>query len=676
MAVVSMKKMTLVAHKKDRRKIMRVLARLGTVHVTATEDIAGTIAPSDIAHREEISRKLSRINFAFTFLKDIKKAENKFNKDQSNSKVKELPLDLSKANKIISYDELTEVVKDEYDIFTKISAMEAINNDMIELKGELSRLNNSFQQVSDYIGLDIAFDQIKDSERITMLVGLIPQNRIEILLSELPEGTILQKYPNDKTYMIAVIAPLEAKQELLKKLATCEFARCPYEYNMTPSAVLKDITNKIKDAEERQKKAYIRAHRLLTAIDELKLLSDYYTLELSKQDIVENGRETGKTFIMDAWLPTAVAASTEDAIIKACPQVETFISDPLEGEEPPTLMSNNGLVSPFGSNITAMYGLPKYGSMDPNPFVAFFYILFFGFMLSDAGYGLIMTIACFAYIFIKRPVKDSGSFIKMFGFCGISTIFWGAIFGSWFSIDADIMNTTEIGRVLMTFRLIDPLDGDQTLIMFGLGLALGVVQIAAGFVLSFVQKLKTNPLEGALCDLSWAIILGGGCIYILDMLLFSTNIISTIGLVIAGIGLLMLIAGGAVGKRNPIKAVVGALGNLYGFVNVFSDILSYARLFGLGLTTCVIGLVVNEMGMIFIEMIPGVVGIVCAVVVWLGGHVFNIAINTLGVYVHNSRLQYVEFFGKFYEGGGRAFAPLGSQTKYVYLSDSLVINKK
>ncbi len=675
MAVVSMKKMTLVAHKRDRRKIMRVLARLGTAHVTNTADIDGAITPTDIAHREEVSRKLSRINFAFTFLNDIKKAETKFNKDQQKSKVKELPFSLSKANKMISYDELTNVVKDEYDIFANIATMEAINSEMIELKGELARLHNSFQQVSDYAGLDIPFNEIKDTARITMLVGLIPQNRLDALLAELPEGTILQKYPNDKTYMVAIIAPIEEKQELLKKLTACEFSRCPYDYQNTPVAVLKDITNQINQAEDRQKAVYLNGHELLTALPQLKLLSDYYTIELSKQDIVESGKETGKAFILDAWVPEAVIASTKDAILSACKEVEMFIADPQEGEDPPTLMANNGLVSPFGENITAMYGLPKYGSMDPNPFVAFFYILFFGFMLSDAGYGLLMTIACFAYILIKKPVKDSGSFIKMFGFCGLSTIVWGAIFGSWFSIDASIMNKSEFGRLLMSFQLINPLDGDQTLVMFGVGLALGVVQIASGFVLSCVQKLKTNPAEGILCDLSWAIILGGGCIYIMDMLLFKAGFVSTIGMVIAGIGLLMLVVGGAVGKRNPIKALIGSLGNLYGFVNVFSDILSYARLFGLGLTTCVIGLVVNEMGGIFIEMFPNAIGFVFAIIVWIGGHVFNIAINTLGVYVHNSRLQYVEFFGKFYEGGGTAFAPLGSQTKYIYLSDSLVIDK-
>ncbi|MFI3229456.1 MAG: V-type ATP synthase subunit I [Bacillota bacterium] len=655
---------------------MRVLARLGTVEVTQSTEIDGTTTPNDIAHREEIAKKLARINFAFTFLKEIKRQEKHFNKEQPKGIKREVSLDLSKENKLITYDDLTDIVKDEFDIFTKVSAMEAINANMVEIKGEIARLQNSFQQISDYIGLDIPFSEIKDSSRITMIVGLIPLNKIDILESGLTEKATLQKYANDKTYMVAIIAPIDEKAELLKTLALCEFSRCGYDYKATPTALIKEIKNNISDAEERRNKAYLRGYALLTAASELKLLSDYYTIELAKQDIIDNGKETSRAFVLDGWVPTAVVDNTVDTLTKAVSAIEYVVQDPQEGEVPPTLMSNNGLVAPFGGNITAMYGLPNYGAMDPNPFVAFFYILFFGFMLSDAGYGLLMTIACFAYLFIKRPVKDSGSFIKMFGFCGLSTIFWGTIFGSWFGMGATELSTFEVGKFLASLQLIDPLDGDQTLIMFGLGLALGAVQIAVGFILNGVKKIKSNNVfDGILSDFSWAIILAGGGIYILNMLVFSVDIIGSIGMIAALIGVVMLIAGGAVGKKNPIKAVVGALGNLYGAVNVFSDILSYARLFGLGLTTCVIGLVVNEMGMIFIDLIPGVVGIVCAVCVWLGGHVFNIAINTLGVYVHNSRLQYVEFFGKFYEGTGRAFAPLGSQTKYVYLSDSLVIEK-
>ena len=153
---------------------------------------------------------------------------------------------------------------------------------------------------------------------------------------------------------------------------------------------------------------------------------------------------TKQSICFEAWVTAWPPSLRNPKIKEAAPSAEIFVSDPQKGDPVPTYIRSNKFVSPFGINVTAMYGVPKYGELDPNPFVAFFYFLFFGFMLGDAGYGIILSLACFAYLLFRKPVKNSGSFILMFGLCGLSTILWGAIFGGWFSIE--IRSTCRAAR--------------------------------------------------------------------------------------------------------------------------------------------------------------------------------------------------------------------------------------
>jgi len=202
--------------------------------------------------------------------------------------------------------------------------------------------------------------------------------------------------------------------------------------------------------------------------------------------------------------------------------------------------------------------------------------------------------------------------------------------------------------------------------MFGLSLALGAVQIATGFVLNGLSKWKANPLDAIFNNFSWVVIfLGIGLVA--AAMLAKNAVLKTVGTYVALLGVLFLFLGGTVAKKG-FKKVTGGLGNLYGMINVASDVLSYSRIFGLGLTSGVIALVFNEIASIIAGK-GNAVGIIIAALFLIVGHTLNVAINVLGAYVHNSRLQYIEFFSKFYEGGGRAFSPLASKTKYIYLDN-------
>ena len=411
----------------------------------------------------------------------------------------------------------------------------------------------------------------------------------------------------------------------------------------------------------------------LPQVGNLKVLYDYYTIEIAKFDAVAKSPHTQSAFVMEGWVPAEKAEFLQKQVEENCKRTEISFRDPFDDETPPTAVKNDKFTTAF-SGITAMYGVPSYRERDPNLFVALFYFLIFGIMIGDAGYGLIMTIACAAFLLIKKPVKGSGNMILMFAFCGVSTFIWGVLFGGWFAID--IPKDSFLAKITWFAPLEEPLK------MFMLALAVGVVQIATGFALSGVAKIKMggikNIVKGILSDFGWVVIFIGVFLLGPKIMFFMGAVdyefswfapMAKAGLYTAIAGVAMIFIGGAWGKKTPIKMVGGSFGSLYGAINVLSDLLSYSRLFGLGLTTGVIGMVMNRLATIIVGMLGGGAAWIIGVIILLVGHVFNLGINLLGAYVHDARLQHIEFFGRFYEGLGRAFRPLGNDTKYTYLDN-------
>lgn len=672
MAVAKMKKLTLVAHETDKRKIMKALTGLGTVEVSETAAYENAKKKDDAGFRAEVEKKLARLNFAFSFLREIKNQVKKSGdkSDAGQKKLAEEPLDLKRENRLLEYDDLiAEVDNNEYDLFEIVGRLEEANGRLTDIKTDSARLNNLYAQVKEYAAFDIRFSQIKDTKYTAVFAGLIAAQNIEAVRAGLPASAVCQTAPAGNSFAAIIIVHKDDKEAVAKLLAANDFSRCPFDFDATGAETLDNIARRLTELRAAREELITQSVGYFKYASAFKTLYDYYYLELAKLDAQAKTAGTRRSFVMEAWVPASAEEVTLAKLKETAPGALIMTADPKEGEIVPSYTRSNKVVDAFGENITALFGHPKYGGLDPNPFVALFYFIFFGFMLSDAGYGILMTIACFVFLAVKKPVKRSGSFFLMFGLCGISTILWGAFFGGWFGIESQYLEANAFGRFLLNFKVLDPLNGSQALIMFGLALGLGAVQIAVGFFLNGYSKLKTSPLDGIFNDFSWVVIFLGLGIYLLGMLpAFAAA--AKIGIYIALAGVAMLLIGGMLGKKNPVKMLMGSFKNLYGVIGVFSDILSYARLFGLGLTTGVIAMVLNKIALIVIGMLPGV-GYVFAVVVLAVGHAFNIFINLLGAYVHNSRLQYVEFFSKFYSGEGHAFHPLGGKTKYVFLRDKL-----
>ncbi len=301
-----------------------------------------------------------------------------------------------------------------------------------------------------------------------------------------------------------------------------------------------------------------------------------------------------------------------------------------------------------------MFATSKTSSVDPNTSMAPFFALFFGMMLSDAGYGIILALgAAFVYFRTKSSSGKGNSLLALLAISGVSTIFWGFMFGGFMGF--------EIRPILF-----NPIK--EPILTLGLSLLLGILQILFGMVLRAVMLIKQKrTMEAVSQQFTWITLRLGIVIFAFPKTYMfigqeapaGVAALGQYGTYIALAGFAGIILLGGYGQKG-IKRITGGVGSLMDITGYLSDILSYARLFGLGLATGVIGMIVNQMA----QMMAHGLGWIGAVVIFVVVHLFNLAINSLGAYVHSTRLQYVEFFGKFFVDGGIPFKRFEPVTKY------------
>ena len=353
------------------------------------------------------------------------------------------------------------------------------------------------------------------------------------------------------------------------------------------------------------------------------------------------------------------------------------VEDIPEDEDVPTILQNNSFSASM-EGVVQSYGLPGRHEFDPTTIMSFFYVFFFGLMLSDAAYGLVMTIVCAVLIWkYKRMDPGMKKQLKLFMYCGISTTFWGIMFGGYFGDAITVVAKTFFDKdVTVPALWFVPLEDPMKLLIWCL--AFGIVHLFVGLAIKGYEELRDGKKLDFFCDvvLWYAFLIG------LLMMLIPSDIFKSISQIDItfppAVSMLakVLAIGGALGlvlmsgrdHKNPLLRLALGLYDVYGVTSWLSDVLSYSRLLALGLATGVIASVVNQMGSM---AGGGIIGAVLFIIVFLVGHAMNMAINILGAYVHTNRLQYVEFFGKFYDGGGRPLEPFTQDTKYVEVKEEM-----
>lgn len=522
----------------------------------------------------------------------------------------------------------------------------------------------NIDKLKPWIPLDLTGD-FKGTDTTSVFVGTLPgtisASELEEMFSEKCAVHFDIVFTSKEQTGISAMCLKNDEEILLRSLRDMGFSRMLSESRLTPREEIEELKKQISDND---KKIFESAETIVSFAqnrDEIRFLIDFLTMRRDKYEAIQNLGVTQNTVIINGYIPTKyVTGFVKEFDKKYICAIEVF--EPSEDEDAPVLLENNGFSSPV-EGITEMYAMPNKRDIDPNPSMAFFYYLFFGMMLSDAGYGLLMFLGT---SFVLKKFKVEGSLkrsLVMFKYCGISTLFWGALFGSWFGDLPQVIASNFFGREIATTALwFEPLDNPIKLLLFSFGL--GIIHLFTGLAVGFKKQWDEGKRFDAVCDVVPVYFTVTGVAPLAASILTDVpQILLTVGgyLAIVGVVLIVLTSG-----RSGKNIFIRFFGGLYGLYNTatgyLSDILSYSRLLALGLATGSIASVIN-----LIATMPQntAVKAVFLIVVGTVGHIANMGINLLGAYVHADRLQFVEFFSKFYEGGGRPFKPLMAKTKYI-----------
>jgi V/A-type H+-transporting ATPase subunit I len=398
-------------------------------------------------------------------------------------------------------------------------------------------------------------------------------------------------------------------------------------------------------------RAAVAEHHILLAT-----YAELFSWVRARSDAAQLGAATATAHVYTGWLQAPLRETVESELSDA--GVAFAKSDvPLAAnEEPPVEIKNNRLIQPFEA-VTRLYGMPGYKDLDPTLFLAGFFFLFFGLSLTDVGYGLSL-VAVSAIVLLFGKVNDTiRSFMKLLLFIGSATVLVGMLFGGYFGIDIGLLPAP-----LQALQVFDPIG--NPLPVFYLALGLGVFQVMVGLLLRIYSDARNGQfLDGLWEQGPWLFLFGVGITYVLSIVEWvavSPELLTR--LTYAGLALLVV---GALRKSTGVlSALMNVFGSLYNSVGFLSDILSYSRLLALGLATTALAFAVNLIAGIVYEAVP-YVGVVFAILILIIGHTFTLAVNTLGAFIHSARLQFVEFFGKFVVGTGRAFKPLARSYNHV-----------
>ena len=655
MSIVKMQRIAVIGMDGCKKQLLSRLMDFGAVELTEqssklTEEVWKNNTRIE-ENREEITRLEGKINQAVMALETIEKHGG-------------LKSPLFATRRSVAKAQAESAAADLGSYEQKAEFILKLDDRITELNEEINKLNQDEAALLPWSNYDVPLECT--GTRTTKIdTGLLPAGSdLDSLGKELDQlnQVIFSPVGSDRDlYYVAVISDNQIHDDVLAILKQSGFSQMSFkDFKGTVRENLIRIQGERDVLKVELEKAADEVAANAGLKPDIEMYHDILTVSLDKQKIESKLLKTKRTFFIEGWIPARCVKQAEEILDEN--QCCYSFRDPQEDEEVPVALDNKSFFVPFES-ITEMYSLPDYKGFDPTSIFALFYAIFFGMMLSDAGYGIVMAAGCF--IALKKYDLEGNTYkmIKLFFYCGISTMFWGAMFGGWFGDFVQVFSRTILGKEIAVNPIwFNPIEDPMTLLIFSLGL--GVIHIFIGMGIKAYMQIKDGHLFDAICDEGFWYLTILGLIGWLAGSSFGAAVV-TIGKWMAIVGVAGLLLTGGRDKKGFGK-VIGGLGSVYNITSYLSDILSYARLLALGLATGVIAQVVNTMGAMGGG---GVKGCIILLIAFVLGHTLNLAINALGAFIHASRLQYIEFFGKFYEDGGEPFDPFRKKTKYIKIAD-------
>lgn len=656
MAIAEMQKLNVAALAYDRDKILNSLQWTGATEIKLHSEVELTdpIEADCDSLRDYCNRAEAALGFLCAEVGNYIR-ENKIKSDMLSDGFD------------VSYTEFIGAGRYKVQADALIEEINALTDERRRLTAQKSKLLRTQKAAEIYSGITVPLGTFAATKHTVVKLGTVPAAEADNLLKQAEESELCDckiiASNAEETLIIFVYHKSEERADGI--LQSVSFVACPFGGEKSGAQVYTDICAEINGIDARLKEIKEKQYSLGKYIKQFKVYCDYLSFELEKLSDTNKMRGTAKTFFLEAYVPKHAEELIKQTLDNAADAVYYEFSEPQEDETPPTLYKNNAVVKNF-ETITNMYSPANSREFDPNTVMAFFYSLFLGFIMADIGYGALMLFGGGA-IYLKTRKNDSGitRLSGVFAVGGIFAIIWGALFASLFGVTVYSPVMPNAQSDMWSFM------GISVPAVLVISLELGVMQLLVGYVCRAVQCMRRGKFwDGILDGLVWVIFsLGVGLAVagLIDELNFPQ--LALVGGIMAGAALVVAVFT-AGRKEKLLGKFTKGFGAAYGIINYASDILSYARLYGLMLSGAVIAQIVSSYSLDFFAS-GNVALIILAVVLMLVGHGFNLAIGLLGAYIHDARLQYVEFYGRFFEGEGELFAPLGSKQKYIKIVKTL-----
>ncbi len=632
-----MKKLSAIVPKADSKRLIRELQRLGCVEIKKAE--ADAHSPDRGDRISKLEKILSETDSAISFLTEY----------SNDSGLSTNPKEISIEDFESGLDIITE---------KEVYKTNSLSRDMTSLKGKIFEVKAKIKALSPWCEFELELP-CHETDKTVSLAGAFPSNADLPSLTEALGGLpyTVSTVARDEDYTLALVtAHKSCAAEVKKAVSAAGFTLCNVSASKSSGYAQGEcerLAEKLASLEEKLSELVSAAKKQSERLIDFKALSDLCAVRIEREQALEKTAETGRTRILCAWVPKPRLKAVEETLNAYGCAYEA--EEPTEDDDVPTLLSNNLYAKQF-EPILSMYSLPHYGEFDPTWIMSLFYTVIFGMMFADVGYGLIVLFGCIGMIRLMRPSEGMKRMLTMFALSAVSCIFFGIMFGGYFgdlpqAILTGFMGYESVDSPALIFDMIENPIG-----MLVLSLAVGVLHIVCAMIIKMYILIREGDIFGAVFDVgSWLVVFAGiGIIFV--------N--TTAGIIVAAVGAAMLILTQGRHQKNIIMKIVKGVMSLYDIISYASDLLSYSRILALSLSSAVIATVVNLLATM---MGFSVGGVIAFVLIFTLGHTVNFALNILSSYIHASRLQYLEFFGKFYVGGGREFAPLSIKSNKVKL---------
>lgn len=661
MAISKIRKIQIIGHNSIQESVIELLHKWGVVEISDLRKELSEDLFMESRQESIFEDRLRKVQYLLEFLANFEE-KSVFLGGLTQEK---LVLDRVEFAKILETFRLDEIH----------SQCRTLEEGFRKLEIERKRLHEQRTTLIPWRNLLVNLSDLVDTDKTRVVPGIVPVKSYQKFVGELEKSSLLSYWceaGRDKTSVYMVVVFLKEERDtitlLLKKYEFQE-TLLP-EVNLSPKELLARIERDIGETVNREEELKREASSLLRYKAQFMVLHDHYYNLQKKEETLNFLARTSGSFLLSGWIQETRVARLKKTLEEKYPEIEITVSTPQKGEKVPVILENSKAIQPF-EVVTDLFGHPAYGSIDPTPYLAPFFALFFGLCVTDAGYGIVLVILSWLALKKLKMGPTGRRFFRLIGYGGLASIFWGAVTGGWFG--------NIIDRLPEGFNFLKSMKGavvafdpvKNPLFFLVLAIALGFIQVGTGVTIRLLREIKEKDWQNALFREMPALGIQFSLPLLIAIYLFKVLPLTPI-LVIISVGLFFLSSLAIfyyqwTANRGVLFKLFWCLFGWYGVVagNSLADILSYLRLFALGLTSCLLASAINEISAL-ISKIP-YVGLLLAIVIFVLAHLFNMAINAFGGYVHTSRLQYLEFFMKFFEGGGEGFKPFAEERRYTVI---------